>query len=134
VNHARDGATLAAEVGQMPDDLSIGERTEIVMDVIRLTESGELWWEPTGEPGSFRSRRGPAVAVIERTEAPESVRLRFQAVDDAVGDDIVIELAHPADDESKELKHLYRTVDKLWRITERLAVPNAADLFLRGDT
>ena len=117
----------------MRENLSIGERTEIVMDVIRLTESGELWWESSGEPGSFRSRRGRAVALIERTEASESVRLRFQAVDDAVGDDVVIELAHPADDESKELKHLYGTVDKLWRITERLAVPNAADLFLRGD-
>jgi hypothetical protein len=117
----------------MRENLSIGERTEIVMDVIRLTESGELWWEPSGEPGSFRSRRGRAVAVIERTEAPESVRLRFRAVDDAVGDDVVIELADPADDESKELKHLYGIVDRLWRITERLAVPNAADLFLRGD-
>ena len=117
----------------MRENLSIGERTEIVKDVIRLTESGELWWEPGGEPGSFTSRRGHAVAFIERTEAPQRLRLRFQAVGDAVGDDVVIELSYPADDESKELKAFYGTLDRLWRITEKLAVPNAADLFLRGD-
>jgi hypothetical protein len=119
----------------MRAELSISERTEIVMDVIRLTESGELWWEPSGERGSFTSRRGTAVAVIERTEAPERVRLRFHAADDAVGDDVVIEalLAYRADQESKELKHLFATVSRLYRITEKLAVPNAADLFLRGN-
>jgi hypothetical protein len=117
----------------MPENLSIGERTEIVMDVIRLTESGELWWEPSGEPGSFKSRRGRAVAMIERTEAPERVRLRFQAADDAVGDDVVIEHAYPAADEPKELQGLYGRLDKLWRIAGKLAVPNAADLFVRGD-
>jgi hypothetical protein len=120
--------------GDMRGSLSIGERTEIVTDVIRLTESGELWWEASGELGAFRSRRGGAVAIIERTDAPQRVRLRFEAVDDAGGDDVVIDVAHPAEDEPKELKTLYGTLDKLWRTTERLAVPNAADLFLRGNS
>jgi hypothetical protein len=128
----------------MPENLSIGQRTQIVMDAIRLTEAGELWWEPGGDPGSFTSVRGRAVAVLERREAPERVRLWFQAVDiggsggkrtltvnDAVGE-VVIEHALSADDEP-ELKTLYKSLDKLWRMTERLAVPNAADLFLRGD-
>jgi hypothetical protein len=67
-------------------------------------------------------------------DASQRVRLRFQAVDDGAGDDVVIDIAHPAEDEPKELKTLYSTLDKLWRITERMAVPNAADLFLRGNS
>jgi hypothetical protein len=116
----------------MPENLSIGKRTEIVIDVIRLTEAEDVDWQPGGDLNSFTSVRAGAVAVIERTQTPERVRLRFQAVDDAVPD-VVIEQAYPADDEPKELQNLYATLDKLWRIAEKLAVPNAADLFLRGE-
>lgn len=42
-------------------------------------------------------------------------------------------LTYSADQQSKELKHLYGTVSRLYRITEKLAVPSAANLFLRGN-
>jgi hypothetical protein len=117
----------------MRAELSITQRTDVVRALRGLTEADEVRWAAAGEPGSFRAVRGRAVATIERTDVGNGVRLRFEAPDSDAGA-VVIEQPEPAADDAKELKILYTNLGELWRRAEKLvAVPNAAELFLRGE-